>query len=300
ISAKTSESHVQKLLWAMPDKDMHQRAIDLALSSDVIVLGMGLSPQLEGEEMPVLVEGFNKGDRSSLDLPQSQTKFIKDIVRLGKPVVLVLFNGCALSINWEKDNVPAIIEAWYGGQSAGSAVADVLFGDFNPSGKLPITFYKSVEQLPAFDDYSMKNRTYRFFKEEVLFGFGFGLSYSKFLFSDLDVVSVNNKHNFIVSVKVKNGSSITGTVVVQLYVSRVNPSDRYPLKSLQKFKKIILKPSEEVKVEFLLSSINFSIIDEDANRTVEKGQFKIFVGESQPNTKEENSKILSTIVNVAV
>src|SRR5262249_44609461 len=150
-------------------------------------------------------DGFRGGDRTSLDLPKVQEELIKKIQALGKPVVLVLMSGSAVSINWEQKNIPAIIEAWYPGQAAGQAIADVLFGDYNPAGRLPVTFYKSASDLPAFDDYNMKGRTYRYFTGEVLYPFGYGLSYTSFAYSNLKVnKSLKKGDSAVVSVTVKN------------------------------------------------------------------------------------------------
>ncbi|OGU52373.1 MAG: glucan 1,4-alpha-glucosidase, partial [Ignavibacteria bacterium GWC2_36_12] len=174
-----------QLIWSVPDEGREQRAIEAVKRADIVIMFMGLSPRLEGEEMKVEVEGFKGGDRVTLDLPGTQSKFIKKIHSLGKPMILVLLNGSAVSINWENENVPAIIEAWYPGQATGTAITDIIFGDYNPSGRLPVTFYKSVDQLPAFTDYEMSNRTYRYFKGEPLYPFGFGLSYTSFQYKNL-------------------------------------------------------------------------------------------------------------------
>ena len=153
------------------------KAKEIAAKADVIIYVGGLSAGLEGEEMNVDAEGFMGGDRTSLNLPELQEKLLRELYLTGKPVVFVLMSGSALSINWEKQNIPAIIEAWYAGEEGGTAIADVLFGDYNPSGRLPITFYKSLTDLPSFEDYNMKGRTYRYFEGQALYPFGFGLSY---------------------------------------------------------------------------------------------------------------------------
>jgi beta-glucosidase len=286
ITASTSEAHVQKLLWAIPDETMLQRALKAAAEADVVIMAMGLSPQLEGEEMPVKVEGFKQGDRLSLDLPNVQTNLMRKIAALGKPMVLVLSNGCALSINWEKENIPAIIEAWYGGQAAGDAVADVLFGDYNPSGRLPITFYKSVDDLPAFEDYSMQGRTYRYFSGKPLFEFGFGLSYTTFTYSNLVVPQKTAMDTIVtVSALVMNSGNIAGDEVVQLYVNRINADEKYPIRSLKAFQKINLQAGESKRVEFELKPGDFSVLGTDLLSKVEPGSFGISVGGCQPHNK---------------
>ena len=160
-----ADAQVQ-LVWAAPKPNLKNEAIEIAKQADVVVMCMGITPRMEGEEMDVQIEGFRGGDRTKLDLPAIQEQLIKDIKALGKPVVLVLLNGSALAINWADANIPAIIEAWYPGQAAGQAIADVLFGDYNPAGRLPVTFYKSEKDLPAFTDYIMTTQTYRYFKGE--------------------------------------------------------------------------------------------------------------------------------------
>jgi len=291
LDETTSEGHTQKLLWAVPDSSMEQRALDVAQKADVVVLAMGLSPQLEGEEMPVKVDGFRQGDRLTLDLPKTQRDFIQKIVATGKPMVLVLFNGCALSVNWEKENIPAIIESWYGGQSGGDAIADVLFGDYNPSGRLPVTFYKSVNDLPDFEDYSMKNRTYRYFGGETLFDFGFGLSYTTFKYSNLQLNEIEKKEQkLLVEVVVENTGNLAGDEVVQLYVSRVKAQEDDPIRSLQGFKKINLQVGEKKLVQFELSSKSFSRINENSEWVFEPDTFQISVGGSQPTKKGVQTK----------
>lgn len=285
IKATTSEAHVQKLLWAVPDENREQKALSVAQSADVIILAMGLSPQLEGEEMPVIVPGFNQGDRSDINLPATQENFIQKIAALGKPTILISFSGCALALNWANENIPAIVQAWYGGQAAGDAVANMLFGDFNPSGRLPVTFYKSINQLPAFDDYSMDGRTYKYFKDEPLFPFGFGLSYSEFKYSNLQITKNNLDFICTVSVDIENISDIDGVEVAQLYTKRINTSEKYPIRSLQSFTKIHLKSGEKRNIQFNLSEKNFSIIQKDLQRKVEPGFFEILVGGRQPTFK---------------
>src|SRR5262249_42187390 len=170
-----------RLIWSLPDEE-GRRAVEAARAADLVVMVLGLSARIEGEEMKVAAEGFAGGDRTSIDLPAPQEQLLETVFAVGKPTVLVLMNGSALSINWANANVPAILEAWYRGVSGGPAVAEALAGDFSPAGRLPITFYKSVDQLPPFDDYSMSRRTYRYFDGEPLYPFGFGLSYTSFAY----------------------------------------------------------------------------------------------------------------------
>lgn len=229
-----------KLVWAPPGTPSTADAVAAAKQSDAVILVLGLSPRLEGEEMKVPVEGFSGGDRVSLDIPRTQEDLMKAVVATGKPTVLVLLNGSAVSINWAAEHMPAIVEAWYPGQAGGAALADVLFGDYNPAGRLPVTFYKSAADLPPFDDYSMKNRTYRFFTGEPLFPFGFGLSYSKFTYSKPQQAGDR------ISVEVKNSGPLAGEEVAELYVKAGG------VRSLAGFQRVALRVNEQKSVQFAL------------------------------------------------
>ncbi|MCZ8214824.1 MAG: glycoside hydrolase family 3 C-terminal domain-containing protein, partial [Cyclobacteriaceae bacterium] len=182
-----ADAQVQ-LVWAAPKPDLKKKALEIARKADVVVMCMGITPRMEGEEMDVMIDGFRGGDRTRLDLPEVQQQLIKEIQALGKKVVLILLNGSALAVNWESEHIPAIIEAWYPGQAAGQAIADVLFGDYNPAGRLPVTFYKSLNDLPAFDQYKITNQTYRYYKGSPLYPFGYGLSYTTFDYTALQAV----------------------------------------------------------------------------------------------------------------
>jgi beta-glucosidase len=241
-----------RLAWSRPGTVNDAEALSAARQADAVVLVMGLSPRLEGEEMRVPVEGFQGGDRVQIGLPRVQEELLQKIMALGKPVVLVLLNGSAVAVNWARDHVPAIIEAWYPGQEGGAAIADVLFGDYNPGGRLPVTFYKSVDQLPPFTDYSMKGRTYRFFTGEPLFPFGYGLSYTTFGYSNLKLPqSVRAGDRISLSVDVANTGTVAGEEVVQLY--RVGDPLRPDLiRSLEGFQRISLRPKERKTVQFVV------------------------------------------------
>jgi beta-glucosidase len=269
-----------QLIWEVPDNDLEKKAIEAAMKSDLVIMIMGLSPRLEGEEMKVDVSGFKGGDRLTLDLPDTQRKFIKKIYTVGKPIVLVLLNGSALSINWENENIPAIVEAWYPGQAAGTAIANVLSGDYNPAGKLPVTFYKSVNQLPAFDDYSMANRTYRYFKGEPLYPFGFGLSYSSFAYKNLRLLKneINSGDSTVVSVDVINSGELKGEEVVQLYIKA--EKDTQVIKTLKGFKRITLNPHEMKTLKFQITPENLSRWIDGKGFSIEPGTYTLFVGSS--------------------
>jgi len=275
--------------WEMVDVDNFKKAVELAEKSDVVIYIGGITPQLEGEEMQVDYEGFNGGDRTTLDLPKIQESLLKQLHESGKPVVLVLTSGSALAVNWAKENIPAILQVWYPGQEGGTALADVLFGDYNPGGRLPVTFYKSVEQLPPFEDYNMKGRTYRYFDGEPLFPFGYGLSYTKFKYDNLIVAdSVKAGEEIKISVELQNTGEAAGDEVVQLYVKDHEANAPVSIHSLQGFKRVHLKPGEKKLVEFKLQPKQLSVIhtknNEDIERVVEPGDFMISVGGLQPNT----------------
>jgi beta-glucosidase len=285
VEESYADAQVQ-LVWAGPRPDLKKEAVEAAKQAQVVVMCMGLTPRMEGEEMPIQIDGFRGGDRTRLDLPQVQQQLIKEIHSLGKPIVLVLLNGSALAINWENENIPAIVEAWYPGQAAGRAIADVLFGDYNPAGRLPVTFYKSVEDLPPFKEYKMAGQTYRYFKGEPLYPFGYGLSYTSFKYDDLKVEKEYKiGHTVKISVNVKNTGSLAGDEVAQLYLSNINAPVPVPIRSLKGFKRIHLLPGESKTVEFSIPPDAFSIIDNENKKVVLPGQFEISVGAGQPCSK---------------
>jgi beta-glucosidase len=297
------DPHAQ-LLWAVPGVDHAARALEVAKKGDVVVLVMGITPQLEGEEMLVAAEGFAGGDRVEIDLPAPQRALVQQIHALGKPLVLVLLNGGALAVNWAAAHVPTIVEAWYPGQAGGEAIADVLFGDYNPAGRLPVTFYRSLADLPPFEDYSMRDRTYRYFRGEPLFPFGHGLSYTDFSYSalTLSAETVAPDQTLVVSVDVQNVGRRAGDEVVQLYVSDLAASVPVPIRSLQGFRRIHLAPGERRRVTFTLLPAQFSLVDEAGQRSVEPGKFQLAVGGRQPVPQDliaRNDQVLIANFNVA-
>ena len=272
----------------IPGYDAFAEAVDLAKSSDVVIFCGGISPRLEGEEMQVPFEGFAGGDRTDIKLPAVQEKLIKSLHATGTPVVMVNFSGSAVALNWENENLPAIIQAWYPGQAGGTALADVIFGKYNPGGRLPVTFYKSVEDLPPFDDYSMKNHTYRYFEGEPLYPFGYGLSYTTFEYGTpvLSDNSIDKSGSVEVGVEVKNTGDIGGSEVVQLYIKDIESIYPVAKKALRDFTKIYLEPGESRIVSFILESCDFRVIDDDGNRFVEPGKFDIMVGGNSVDLKK--------------
>ncbi|MDR2859914.1 MAG: glycoside hydrolase family 3 C-terminal domain-containing protein [Mediterranea sp.] len=250
---------------------------------DVVVMVGGITPALEGEEMPVTVEGFSGGDKTSINLPRVQTHLMQALTKAGIPTVFVMMTGSAIAIPWEEANLPAILNAWYGGQDAGTAIADVLFGDYNPSGKLPVTFYANDNDLPPFESYSMEGRTYRYFKGTALYPFGYGLSYTRFKYSPLKIQK-NGKtgETIVVEAEVKNVGKIAGDEVVQLYVSHPNTEVLSAIYALKSFKRITLKAGETQKISFTLTPKELGIVNEVGELTVYPGDVKIYVGGTSP------------------
>jgi beta-glucosidase len=269
-------------------EDGFGEAVQAAKNSQVAVLALGLSQQLEGEEgqregNPPGVSSL--GDRMTLDLPPVQEKLLETIFRTGTPVILVLLNGSALSIPWADKNVPAILEAWYPGQAGGTAVAEALFGLTNPGGRLPVTFYRSTSDLPAFENYDMENRTYRYFKGSPLYPFGFGLSYTTFAYRNLQIVpqEVNSGDPVSIQVEVENTGKLAGDEVVQLYLKDMAASLSIPLLALQGFTRIHLAPGEKQTVQFTLTPAQMSFADESGKWVLEPGVFKVWAGGRQPD-----------------
>lgn len=268
--------------------------------ADAIIFVGGISPQLEGEEMKVNYPGFNGGDRTSIMLPAVQTELLKVLHATGKPVVFVMMTGSAIATPWESENIPAVINAWYGGQSAGTAIADVLFGDYNPAGRLPITFYKNDSDLPSFMSYDMSDRTYRYFKGEALYPFGYGLSYTKFTYSNLKVPSVISKgENITVTVAVKNTGKKNGDEVVQLYTAYNNEKELNPVRTLKGFRRITLKAGESKIITFKLTPAQLSLVDESGTSYQPKDKLTISIGGGQPGVPNKTtSNVVSKILSV--
>jgi beta-glucosidase len=267
-----------ELVWAPPTPGLVDEAVAAARAADVAVLMLGLSPRLEGEEMPVQVPGFAGGDRVSLGLPAPQEELLRAVSATGTPVVLVLLSGSAVAIPWAAQHVPAILQAWYPGQAAGEALADVLFGDASPGGRLPVTVYRSAADLPSFSDYSMENRTYRYFRGTPLFPFGHGLSYARFRYHDLRVSdSIRADDTVGVSVEVENAGTLPADEVVQLYVLAPGPS-----RTLAGFQRIRLNPGDRTRVSFGIPHRTFTRVGDDGRRAMELGTYTIAVGGKQP------------------
>lgn len=279
-----------RLAWNMPGRKSDlEEAMEAASKADVIVYVGGLTGDVEGEEMKVNYPGFAGGDRSDIRLPQIQQKLLEQLQATGKPIVLVLTGGSALAVDWAKEKLPAILFAWYPGQRGGDAVADVLFGKQNPAGRLPVTFYKGDEKLPAFDDYAMANRTYRYFGGEPLYPFGFGLSYTQFSYSALKLsdssVAANDEINL--SALIKNTGQRDGDEVVQLYVAPIKPQHNRARKELKGVTRIHLRAGESRAVNFTLHpSKDFTIYDTaQKSYVVDKGKYEIQLGASSADVR---------------
>jgi len=270
-----------RFIWSPPSHN-GQDAVDAAKKADLVVMVAGLSPRIEGEEMKVQAEGFSGGDRTKIDLPAPQEQLLERIQATGKPVVLVLMNGSALAVNLANEHVPAIVEAWYPGEEGGTAVAGLLAGDFSPAGRLPVTFYKSVDQLPAFDDYSMSKRTYRYFDGEPLYPFGYGLSFTTFEYANARADKGSGSSSVVtLSVDVSNTGGKAGDEVVQVYLSHPGIPGA-PLRALKGFKRIHLEPGQKQAVQFTLRDRDLSIVDESGHRLIVPGNVQVWIGGGQP------------------
>jgi beta-glucosidase len=277
-----------QFVWSAPSETLAAEAEAVATQADAVVMFLGLTANLEGEEMRVQIPGFRGGDRTDIDLPAAQQALLERMVALGKPTVLVLMNGSAMAVNWAQANVPAILEAWYPGQAGGQAIADVLFGDYNPAGRLPVTFYKGVADLPPFEDYKMANRTYRFFKGAPLYAFGHGLSYTTFSYKNLrtSTEQVASRDTLTVRVDVTNTGRRAGDEVVQLYVAHVGSRVERPIKDLRGYQRVPLRPGQTRTVTFRVPVASLAYWNADTDAwVVEPGRVQLQVGASSADVR---------------
>jgi beta-glucosidase len=275
-----------------PSPEMIASAVKAAAAADVVIYVGGLNPRLEGEEMPVNYAGFGGGDRTDIALPAVQVDLLKALHATGKPVVFVNCSGSAVAMVWAAENLPAILQAWYPGGEGGQAVAEALFGDINPAGRLPVTFYRSTDDLPAFDDYSMSNRTYRYFTGNPLFAFGHGLSYTKFAYSGakLDHSKVSAKDSITVTVKVKNIGDLDGDEVVQVYFRHAHSKVSQPRLALCGFTRVNIPRGETVPVSVNIPVERFRYWDTSTKSyVVEPGAYEILVGSASDKLPEKLS-----------
>jgi beta-glucosidase len=280
------------LSWAETSRDYRKEALDAAAKADVVIFCGGITANLEGEEMPLVIDGFSHGDRTHINLPKVQEDLMKDLQKTGKPVVYVNFSGSAMAMNWEDQNLPAIVQAFYPGETTGTALTRLLFGDFSPSGRLPVTFYKSEKDIPDFSNYNMEGRTYRYFKGTPLYTFGYGLSYTTFEYSNLVVDKTSDtKSSVEVSVEVKNTGKADGEEVVQIYVANKTAKTIVPITALKGFKRVFLKLGEKKTVTFTLNPEDFSVTNADALQVVESGVFDIVVDGASPDKNSLSKSI---------
>jgi beta-glucosidase len=274
-----------RLGWRLPGAGTpFDEAVAAARAADVVVFVGGLTAEVEGEEMRVSYPGFAGGDRTDIELPAIQKKMLEALHATGKPVVLVLTTGSAIGLGWAKEKLPAIVVAWYPGQRGGDALADVLFGDYNPAGRLPVTFYESAAQLPAFADYAMEGRTYRYFRGQALYPFGHGLSYTRFAYSGLSLSRARaaSGDRVEVALDVKNVGTRDGDEVVQLYARDVETKTPAPVRELRGFERVALKAGEQRRVRFtLVPERDLARYDETRRAfDVEPGEFEVELGAS--------------------
>jgi len=279
-------SPMARLVWSKVNLKPQPEAVTAAKSADVVVAVVGITSELEGEEMPVSEEGFKGGDRTSLDLPKPEQALLEAVAATGKPLVVVLTNGSALGVNWAKEHANAILEAWYPGEEGGAAVAETLSGRNNPAGRLPVTFYKDVSQLPPFENYAMKGRTYRYFEGTPLYPFGYGLSYTTFAYSGLTLptAAVAAGSPVVAEVTVTNSGGKAGDEVAQLYLEFPNVPGA-PLRALRAFRRVHLEAGASQKLRFELSPRDMSMVTEAGDPIVAEGEYSVSVGGGQPQTR---------------
>ena len=285
--SKTNAGPIRaQLIWSKYDPKPSPEAIAAAKAADVVIAVLGITSELEGEEMPVNEEGFKGGDRTSIDLPKPEEELLEAVTATGKPVVLVLANGSALAVNWAREHANAILESWYAGEEGGAAIAETLSGKNNPAGRLPVTFYTGVDQLPPFEDYAMKGRTYRYFEGKPLYPFGYGLSYTTFSYSGLTLPksAIKAGDPLTAEVTVTNTGKRDGDEVAQLYLEFPHVAGA-PLRALRGFKRVHLKAGESQTVHFELRDRDLSMVTEAGEPIIAKGKYSVSVGGGQPNTE---------------
>jgi beta-glucosidase len=282
--SRDGKAHAE-LIWTKSSSGPSPEAIAAAKNADAVIAVVGITSQLEGEEMPVTEPGFLGGDRTSIDLPQPEEDLVEGLAATGKPLAVVLVNGSALAVNWINEHANAVLEAWYPGEEGGAAVAETLSGKNNPAGKLPVTFYTGVSQLPNFEDYGMANRTYRYITSKPLYPFGYGLSYTTFKFSDLSVPvqPVAAGQSLGADVTVTNTGKVAGDEVAQLYLKFPDVKGA-PLIALRGFQRIHLEAGASQKIHFELKNRDLGMVTEDGRPIIAQGDYTISIGGGQPDT----------------
>jgi beta-glucosidase len=287
------------LKWEAPAQAQLDEAVAQARQADVVVAFVGLSPQLEGEEMRIKIDGFSSGDRTSINLPAAQQRLLEAVAATGKPVVVVLQSGSAVALNWARDHANAVLAAWYPGAAGGTAISRTLDGLNNPGGRLPLTFYAGVDDLPAFTDYTMKNRTYRYYTGKPLWGFGYGLSYTKFSYGPLKLSASPVKAGAPVTatVTVTNAGAVAGDEVVEAYLK--TPQADGPRHSLVAFERVKLMPGASKQVTLKIDPRSLSSVDEQGNRSILEGKYALAVGGAQPEETQSKSEAVFTVTGTA-
>ncbi len=273
------------LIWAKVVEGASPEAVEAARKADVVIAVVGITSELEGEEMPVTEPGFLGGDRTSIDLPEPEEELVKGVAAAGKPLVVVLMNGSALAVNWEKEHANAIVESWYSGEEGGTAIAETLSGKNNPAGRLPVTFYTGIDQLPHFENYSMENRTYRYFRGKPLFPFGYGLSYTKFAYSDLKLpmAPINAGDSLEAEVTVTNAGAVAGDEVAELYLKFPDVAGA-PRIALRGFSRVHLEPGASTQAKFTLKPRDMSMVTDVGQPIIAGGAYTVSIGGGQPDT----------------
>jgi beta-glucosidase len=290
-----------RLQWMAPAQAQLAEAGAVARHADAIVAFVGLSPDVEGEELKVDVPGFNGGDRTDIGLPAPQQALLEQLAASGKPLIVVLMSGSAVALNWAQEHADAIVAAWYPGEEGGKAIARVLAGDDNPSGRLPVTFYRSTNDLPPFVSYSMQGRTYRYFTSTPLYPFGFGLSYTHFSYTEptLSAPQLNAGDALQASVTVRNDGKRDGDEVVQLYLDAPD-QPLAPQHALVGFQRVHLAAGESRRIQFELSPRQLSSVDAAGHRAVEAGHYRLFLGGGQPGSNDGVTAAFSIAGNQAL
>ena len=283
------------LKWEAPAQIQLDEAVARAKEASVVVAFVGLSPQLEGEEMPIKIPGFSGGDRTSLDLPEPQEKLLEALGATGKPLVVVLQSGSAVALNWANEHAGAVLEAWYPGVDGGTAIARTLAGVNNPAGRLPVTFYSSLDGLPEFTNYSFKNRTYRYFAGKPLWGFGYGLSYSTFKYGPVKLSASTLKAGdpITATVTVTNGGSMAGDEVVEAYLK--TPQQDGPIHSLVGFERVKIPAGSSKEVTIKIDPRALSSVDDQGNRSILAGKYSLTLGGAQPEETQAKSQAGFTV-----
>jgi beta-glucosidase len=274
-----------KLDGAKVENGVSPEAVEAARKADVVIAVVGITSELEGEEMPVSEPGFLGGDRTSIDMPEPEEQLVEGVAATGKPLVVVLMNGSALAVNWEKEHANAILDSWYSGEEGGTAIAETISGKNNPAGRLPVTFYTGVDQLPNFENYSMDNRTYRYFIGKPLFPFGYGLSYTKFSYSDLKLPSapINAGDSIEAEVTVTNTGSLAGDEVAEFYLNFPKVAGA-PRIALRGFNRVHLEPGASTQAKFTLKPRDLSMVTDVGQPIVAAGAYTVSIGGGQPDT----------------